>query len=234
MVNDVPALAWFLLSSMCRGRLRSRRPSRERGRWSTLSSQTNLTGASRSDRSYLRRSGYIGAEPDPSADWPPSFAPGTPLSPRPGASGRSLGSSCAAESLPPNLGRLTERRGEASSRAFFYGGLVGRKNTLTIMVQSLASMGHHDPVVGRRLLALLQRRRGQDLRQLPQRVPEPRVRELGVRAVANPVEVFIAYQLMFAIITPSLITGAFADRVTFRAYLIFLVGGRSSSTCERE
>ena len=39
-----------------------------------------------------------------------------------------------------------------------------------------------------------------------------------------PLTVFIAYQLMFAIITPALITGAFADRVTFRAYLIFLAG----------
>ena len=34
---------------------------------------------------------------------------------------------------------------------------------------------------------------------------------------------FIAYQMMFAIITPALITGAFTNRVTFKAYLIFLV-----------
>ena len=34
--------------------------------------------------------------------------------------------------------------------------------------------------------------------------------------------VFIAYQMMFAIITPALITGAFANRVTFKAYLLFL------------
>lgn len=38
-----------------------------------------------------------------------------------------------------------------------------------------------------------------------------------------PEIVFVAYQMMFAIITPALITGAFADRVTFKAYLIFLV-----------
>ena len=36
--------------------------------------------------------------------------------------------------------------------------------------------------------------------------------------------VFIAYQMMFAQITPALITGAFANRVTFKAYLLFLVG----------
>jgi Amt family ammonium transporter len=37
-----------------------------------------------------------------------------------------------------------------------------------------------------------------------------------------PLIVFIAYQMMFAIITPALITGAFTNRVTFKAYFIFL------------
>ena len=37
-----------------------------------------------------------------------------------------------------------------------------------------------------------------------------------------PEFVFVAYQMMFAIITPALITGAFANRVTFKAYMIFL------------
>jgi Amt family ammonium transporter len=35
--------------------------------------------------------------------------------------------------------------------------------------------------------------------------------------------VLIAYQMMFAIITPALITGAFTNRVTFKSYLLFLV-----------
>ena len=39
-----------------------------------------------------------------------------------------------------------------------------------------------------------------------------------------PLIVFIAYQMMFAIITPALITGAFANRVTFKAYMWFLTG----------
>ncbi|HKK20868.1 MAG TPA: ammonium transporter, partial [candidate division Zixibacteria bacterium] len=38
-----------------------------------------------------------------------------------------------------------------------------------------------------------------------------------------PMLVFIAYQMMFAIITPALITGAFSNRVRFPAYLVFLV-----------
>jgi Amt family ammonium transporter len=39
-----------------------------------------------------------------------------------------------------------------------------------------------------------------------------------------PLFVLVAYQMMFAQITPALITGAFANRVRFQAYLIFLVG----------
>ncbi len=38
-----------------------------------------------------------------------------------------------------------------------------------------------------------------------------------------PEYVFFVYQMMFAIITPALITGAFANRVRFKAYLWFLV-----------
>jgi Amt family ammonium transporter len=37
-----------------------------------------------------------------------------------------------------------------------------------------------------------------------------------------PELVFIAYQMMFAIITPALITGAFVNRINFKAYLVFL------------
>jgi Amt family ammonium transporter len=37
-----------------------------------------------------------------------------------------------------------------------------------------------------------------------------------------PLLVHVAYQMMFAIITPALITGAFANRVTFKAYMVFL------------
>src|SRR5262249_21675246 len=37
-----------------------------------------------------------------------------------------------------------------------------------------------------------------------------------------PLIVHVAYQMMFAIITPALITGAFANRVTFKAYFVFL------------
>ena len=108
--------------------------------------------------------------------------------------------------------------------AFFYGGLVGRSNTLTIMIQSFASMGvttamwwlvgyslcfngGQNGIYGNFHLAFL--------------------RHVNVHSLYTPsgipLTVLIAYQMMFAIITPALITGAFTNRVTFKAYLVFLV-----------
>src|SRR5579872_4804678 len=108
--------------------------------------------------------------------------------------------------------------------AFFYGGLVGRASTLSIMIQSFASMGittvlwwlvgyslcfsgGTDAIYGNFNHALL--------------------RGVGVHSIYEPshipLVVLIAYQMMFAIITPALITGAFTNRVSFKAYLLFLV-----------
>jgi ammonium transporter, Amt family len=114
--------------------------------------------------------------------------------------------------------------------AFFYGGLVGRKNVLAIMIQSYVSMGlttviwflfgysmcfsgdmktHTDffGIIGNSALCCLN---GVTLA-----TPCPYNSSI-------PLAVFFAYQNMFAIITPALITGAFTNRVTFKAYLIFL------------
>src|ERR1019366_4870799 len=110
--------------------------------------------------------------------------------------------------------------------AFFYGGLVGRKNVLAIMMQSFVSMGWTTVlwfafgyslcfsgdvggVIGNLDMAFLH---GVDLMS-----PAPLNPSI-------PLIVFIAYQMMFAIITPALITGAFANRVTFKSYLILLTG----------
>ena len=107
--------------------------------------------------------------------------------------------------------------------AFFYGGLVSRKNVLTIMMQSFVSMGWTTViwfavgyslvfsggaggVIGNLDMAFL---RGVNLD-----TPYP---NSGI-----PLLVHVAYQMMFAIITPALITGAFANRITFKAYLAFL------------
>ena len=42
-------------------------------------------------------------------------------------------------------------------------------------------------------------------------------------AATIPLQTFMIYQLMFAIITPALITGAFAERMKFSAMLLFMV-----------
>ncbi len=109
--------------------------------------------------------------------------------------------------------------------AFFYGGLVGRKNVLTIMIQSFVSMGLTTVVwyaVGYSLS--FSGNPGGVIGNLDHAF----LRGIDVTSAFGsggqiPLFVFIAYQMMFAIITPALITGAFANRVRFTAYLIFLV-----------
>jgi Amt family ammonium transporter len=108
--------------------------------------------------------------------------------------------------------------------AFFYGGLVGRKNVLAIMIQSFVSLGWTTilwfvfgyslcfsggvgGVIGNFDMAFLA---GTDLNSV----------FTGNNHI--PLYVFVAYQMMFAIITPALITGAFTNRVKFPAYMIFL------------
>ena len=110
--------------------------------------------------------------------------------------------------------------------AFFYGGLAGKRNILGIMMQSFVSMGITTimwflcgyslcfsgdalgGLIGNLDKAMLQ---GVDLNTPFSGNPK------------MPEFVFISYQMMFAIITPALITGAFVNRVTFKSYLIFLV-----------
>ena len=107
--------------------------------------------------------------------------------------------------------------------AFFYGGLVSRKNVLAIMMQSYVSMGWTTViwfafgyslcfsgdvggVIGNLDMAFLH---GVTLA-----TPSP--------TPGIPLYVHVGYQMMFAIITPALITGAFANRVSFKAYMAFL------------
>ena len=108
--------------------------------------------------------------------------------------------------------------------AFFYGGLVGRKNVLTIMIQSFVSMGITTIlwfVVGYSLCF------SGDVGGVIGNLDHAFLRGIDINSMfataGIPTFVFIAYQMMFAIITPALITGAFANRVRFGAYLIFIV-----------
>jgi len=106
--------------------------------------------------------------------------------------------------------------------AFFYGGLVRRKNVLSIMMQSFISMGIVTAiwVFGGFSLAF-----GKDLGGLIGDLRYFALSGVGFNPLTGqtiPALTFFIYQEMFAIITPALITGAFADRVNFKSYLIFL------------
>ena len=106
--------------------------------------------------------------------------------------------------------------------ALFYGGLVRRKNTLAIMMQSFAMMGlisvlwavvgyslafgGSGPVIGDFSHAFL---RGVGV------APNPDY------AGTIPQLTFMIYQMMFAVITPALITGATAERMKFSGTVLF-------------
>ena len=107
--------------------------------------------------------------------------------------------------------------------ALFYGGLVRKKNILGTMMQTFAMMavitvlwalvtyslafGTGNAFIGGLHNAFLH---GVGL------APSP-------YAPTIPLQTFMVYQLMFAIITPALITGAFAERMKFSGMLVFMV-----------
>jgi ammonium transporter, Amt family len=117
--------------------------------------------------------------------------------------------------------------------AFFYGGLVGRKNVLAIMIQSFVSMGVTTVlwvICGYSLCfsGSYGNPANPDLFGIVGNLHHAFLMNLGPEtefpgSPTIPLVVFVAYQMMFAQITPALITGAFAGRVRFKAYLIFLV-----------
>lgn len=114
--------------------------------------------------------------------------------------------------------------------AFFYGGLVGRKNVLAIMMQSFVSMGITTViwwVVGYSMCFSGDLATGTDFFGIVGNLKLAFLSGTGPATPSPlnpsiPLYVFVAYQMMFAIITPALITGAFANRVRFGAYLLFL------------
>lgn len=110
--------------------------------------------------------------------------------------------------------------------AFFYGGLAGKRNILGIMMQSFVSMGI--TTIMWFLCGYSLCFSGDALGGLIGNLDKAMLHgvDLNTPFSGNPKMpefVFISYQMMFAIITPALITGAFVNRVTFKSYLIFLV-----------
>src|SRR5688572_28392067 len=114
--------------------------------------------------------------------------------------------------------------------AFFYGGMVRSKNVLGMLMQNFFSMGLVSVLwaffvfslafgdggkwIGNFDFAGLADLGKADFENLPGYVDD--------FALTIPALAFVAYQMMFAIITPALITGASADRMKFRAYVVFL------------
>ncbi len=110
--------------------------------------------------------------------------------------------------------------------AFFYGGLAGKKNILGIMIQSFVSMGITTIlwfIFGYSLCFS-----GDTLGGIIGNFDKVLMHGVNLNSAYSgnaklPEFIFMAYQMMFAIITPALITGAFVNRVTFKAYLLFLI-----------
>ena len=107
--------------------------------------------------------------------------------------------------------------------ALFYGGLVRRKNVLGTMMHSFILMA---------VVTVLWAVVGYSLAFGEWNAVHRRLRSIaflnGVGAAPNadyaatiPQQTFMIYQLMFAIITPALISGAFAERMKFSAMLLF-------------
>lgn len=110
--------------------------------------------------------------------------------------------------------------------AFFYGGMVNKKNIISTMLQSFVAMGVISVVwiiVGFSLSF------GDSIGGI---IGDPRTyfnfKNVSVTPNTDfsetiPFLLFALFQLKFAIITPALITGSFAGRIRFRAYILFMV-----------
>lgn len=116
--------------------------------------------------------------------------------------------------------------------SFFYGGMVGAKNVISTMLQSFIAMGlvsvlwvvfgfslafgdDIGGVLGDPTTFLMFQHVGADT------YITPTGRLLGGATI--PLALYALFQMKFAIITPSLITGSFAERVRFSAYLFFMM-----------
>ena len=107
--------------------------------------------------------------------------------------------------------------------ALFYGGLVRKKNVLSTMMQSFAMMAFITVLwgvvgfslafgSGNSIIGNLQHLFLHGVGAAPDADYAPTI----------PLQTFMVYQLMFAIITPALISGAFAERMKFSGMLLFL------------
>ena len=156
-----------------------------------------------------------------------------------------LAPALAAQSAQPSLAQLQQQIADAKGSAdngwmlmcsalvllmtgpglaLFYGGLVRKKNVLATMMQSFAMMA---------LITVLWAIIGYSLcfasgNSFIGGIEHAFLHNVGAAPDADyaatiPQQTFMIYQLMFAIITPALICGAFAERMKFSAMLLFMV-----------
>lgn len=125
--------------------------------------------------------------------------------------------------------------------ALFYGGLVRRKNVLNIFMQCFiivavisiewvicgyslsfgSSKGFLAPFIGGFDWAFLQNINLGDLS--PYFISHSQTALDGTTVGTIPHIIFIMFQCMFAVITPALIIGAFAERINFKGFLVFTI-----------
>ena len=109
--------------------------------------------------------------------------------------------------------------------AFFYGGMVNKKNVISTMLQSVVCMVIITVIWGIFGFSLAF---GDSFHGI---IGNPSTYFMMKGMLGNatwklaptiPLLLFAMYQLKFAIITPALITGAFAERIRFNSYIVFL------------
>ena len=109
--------------------------------------------------------------------------------------------------------------------AFFYGGLVRRTNAAATMMHSFMTIGivgvvwvlwGYSLAFGPDIGGVIGSLEWIGLRGVS-------ATEAGPYSDAIPHQAFMIFQAMFAIITPALVTGAFAERMKFSAFVIFIV-----------
>ena len=113
--------------------------------------------------------------------------------------------------------------------AFFYGGMVHRKNIISTMIKSIVSAGivtviwvtyGYSLSFGETINGLI----GNPMTHLFFKgVANGAPALQGGAALTIPLLLFAMFQLMFAIITPGLVVGAVAERIKFTSYILFIV-----------
>ncbi len=113
--------------------------------------------------------------------------------------------------------------------AFFYGGMVHRKNVISTMIKSVVAAGvvsvlwvtvGYSLCFGETMGGFI----GNPLTHLFFKGVASGAPALqGGAALTIPLLLFALFQLMFAIITPGLVVGAVAERIKFTAYILFIV-----------